>query len=383
MNVTGIIAEYNPFHNGHKYQISEAKKNCDAVVVVMSGSFVQRGDVSIFDKWTRAQMALSGGADLIVELPVCYALSSAEQFAYGAVSLIDALGVCDTICFGSECGDISALKNAAKLLADEPPEVSEKIQALMKNGFGYPRARQTAYDGYIPPDLLGEPNNILALEYIKALYRIGGGIKPTTVKRHMTNHHDMNVEDNFASATKIRQLIKSGVNPIGTVPWTGKYDIYDLSRLDLTVTAALRASTPEKIAELYDVSEGLENRLIAAARECHTAGAIAQKVKTKRYTLTRINRILLSLLLGINKGLAKQSPEYIRILGMNKIGQRVLADMKSKAAVPIITKTADFRHNSEMFQKDILSTDIAALCADNPDSRRAGKDFTKSPIIYK
>lgn len=383
MNVTGIIAEYNPFHNGHKYQINEAKKNCDAVVAVMSGSFVQRGDVAVFDKWTRAQMALSGGADLIVELPVCYSLASAERFAYGAVSLTAALGVVDTLCFGSECGDISVLKKSAGLLADEPREVSETIQSLMKTGISYPSARQKAYSGYIAPEILTEPNNILALEYIKALSRLDGTIKPVTVKRRMTGHHSSEIKENFASASKIREMIRNGINPGKTVPWTQTGDIYNLSRLDCAAAAVLRTVAPSELAGIYDVGEGLENRIISAARECHTIDAIAQKVKTKRYTRSRINRILLSALLKIDKNLPKCAPEYIRVLGMSRVGCAVLADMKKKSAVPIITKTADFRRHSQMLQKDILATDIAALCADNPDSRRAGKDFTKSPIIYK
>ena len=192
MNITGIITEYNIFHNGHKYQIDEIKKHSDAVIVVMSGSFVQRGDVAITDKWSRAKTALLGGVDLVIELPVCYALNAAPNFATGGINILNALGVVNNICFGSESGSIDELMSAAELLENENSEISEKIKKYVMGGMSYPNALTKAYSALIPSDILSEPNNILATEYIRALIRSDSKIKPMTVKRHTAGYHDRN-----------------------------------------------------------------------------------------------------------------------------------------------------------------------------------------------
>lgn len=381
MRVTGIIAEYNPFHNGHKYQLNEVKKSCDAIVVIMSGSFVQRGDAAVFDKWTRAEAALENGADLVIELPVCYALNTAERFAYGSVATLDALGVVDTLCFGSEYGSIDELVKSAVLLETEPPEVSGKIRSLMNSGLSYPSAREKAFDGYIRSDILSKPNNILAVEYIRILKRLKSNITPMTIKRHMTDHNSDITADNFASATKVRDMIRSGEDYSKYVPAKYGSNIYDISKLDSAVTAMLRTVSADYLKSINDVSEGLENRIISSAREHTTIKEIAESVKTKRYTQTRINRILLSALLGITGDLSKLAPEYIRVLGMNRTGMKILSEAKKKSSLPIITKASKFSVESKLFEKDILSTDIFALCASDSDERKSGHDFVKSPII--
>lgn len=381
MKITGIIAEYNPFHNGHKYQIAEAKRTCDAVVCVMSGSFVQRGDIAVFDKWTRAEIAVRNGADLILELPVCYTLASAESFAYGSIATLDALGVADTLCFGSECGDIEKLASAAQLILNEPQEVSEKIKSLMNSGLSYPSAREKAYSSYICSDILKEPNNILALEYIKALKNIKSSIKPMTIKRHMAGHHEKTVVEGFASASEIRRRIAENEPISDLVPFSKNYPTYDISRLDTALTAILRRMTAEEIQKLPDVREGLENRIKYASDKFSTIAEIAENVKTKRYTMTRINRILMSALLGLDANTANTAPQYLRILAMSAKGREILALAKKTATLPIITKTANFDKNNELLKKDILATDISALCCNDKSQRISGRDFLKSPII--
>lgn len=381
MKITGIITEYNPFHNGHKYQITEAKKSCDAVVCVMSGSFVQRGDIAVFDKWTRAEIAVKNGVDLVLELPVCYVLASAEKFAYGSAATLNALGIVDTLCFGSECGDIEKLKSAAHLIMNEPPEVSEKIKLLMDSGLSYPSAREKAYGGYIDADILKEPNNILALEYIKALETLKSSIEPMTIKRHMTGHHQTTAVGKFASASEIRRRIAKNEPISELVPFSEIYPTYDISRLDTALTAILRSITPEKIKKLPDVGEGIENRIKSAADKFSTVAEIAESVKTKRYTMTRINRILMSALLGLDAKTAVLPPQYIRVLAMTAKGREILSLAKKTSSLPIITKTANFDKNNELLKKDILATDISALCCTDKSQRISGRDFLKSPII--
>lgn len=383
MKITAIIAEYNPFHNGHKYQIDTVRKSCDAVVVIMSGSFVQRGEPAVFDKWTRAELALQNGANLVIELPVCYSVNTAERFAYGSVAVLDALSVVDELCFGSECGNIDLLTNAAAVLLNEPPSVSEKIKSLLNSGISYPSAREKAFSEYISPDLLNKPNNILAVEYIRTLFSLNSRIKPVTLKRKNVEHNDMRTNGIFASATAVREMMMSGTDISAYVPFTKRFDIYDFKRLDTVITSMLRTISVESLAKINDVSEGLENRIIAAAEHYFTINDICNAVKTKRYTMTKIKRILISALLGLNKNICKSAPQYIRVLGTDSVGFQILSKAKKVSKLPIVTKLADFDLANEMLKKDILATDIAALCSDNSDTRIAKKDFYNSPIIFK
>ena len=208
--VGGVIAEFNIFHNGHKYLIDEARKEVDSMIAVMSGSFVQRGDAAITDKWLRARAALMCGVDLVIELPVCYALNAAPWFAEGSINTLAALGVTDTLFFGSECGDTETLKRAAQLLENESAESSSKIKAYMSEGMSYPSAVSKAYGGKIPDGLLDKPNNILALEYIRAVTRSECGMNVKTVKRVGAEHDGTDVKDGFASASMIREMLTCG-----------------------------------------------------------------------------------------------------------------------------------------------------------------------------
>lgn len=380
MKITGIVAEYNPFHNGHKYQADMAKKDCDAVVAVMSGSFVQRGDVAIFDKFTRAECAVRCGIDLVIELPSVYSLSTAQKFAQGAVSTLDALGIVDTLCFGSENGDIASLINAADIIADEPPEVSEKIQKLISEGLSYPSARQKAFVGIIAGNILSLPNNILALEYIRALKNINSTIIPTSLKRHAVGYHDTYTVMEYASATAIRKMLTENSPADGFVP-KQICDIYktaptsDKERLFPILYYAIRSG--RLTADIADVSEGLENRIYKECARAQSFEELAAAVKTKRYTLTRINRILMCTILGITDSMTALPPQYIRILAMNKTGASILAQAKKSAKLPIITKPSSFCENSSIWECEKFASDI---CSAAFGSYGFNNELIRSPI---
>lgn len=385
MKISAVICEYNPFHNGHKYQIEQIKKENDAVICIMSGDFVQRGDVAVFDKHERTKAALLSGADLVIMLPACFSLNTAERFAYGGVSLCESLGVVDNICFGSECGDIKKLTLAADLLINEPYEVSKKIKELLDGGMSYPKARMEAFSGLIDGELLTEPNNILAIEYIKALKNISSKIKPSTIKRYKAGYHDENPSDEFASASAVRDMIFSKEEYLKYIP-KNVYEIYsgestsDIQELDDILMYKIRTTSPEEIAKINDVTEGLENRIKSSLQGCYGFDEVVEFVKTKRYTQTKIRRILLSLILGIDKQLSLNAPEYIRVLGMNKKGKEILSKIKKKSSLPIITKTADYKGFNTSFDIDILAGDIFTICSKNP---KFGCDFQKSPVVVE
>ena len=376
MQITAVIAEYNPFHFGHRYQLEQIKKHSDAAVVIMSGPFVQRGEAAITDKWTRARAALLNGADLVLELPVIFALASAREFASGAVSLLDRTRAIDKLCFGTESGDAEALIKAAEIIENEPPQVSGKIKALVSEGMSYPAARELAFSELFPGGLLSSPNNILAIEYIRALMRIDSAIEPMPILREGSGYHDIEV-NKFASASGIRSRIFSGQDISELLPCPD-FEIYSTSVLDTAVTACLRTMAPERLAEINGVSEGLENRIIRAALMHSSINDIAAAVKTKRYTLTRIKRILLSSLLGITHELASMKPNYIRVLGMNVTGAEVLRLMKQN--ITVITKAADYKANDPVFAADIRAQNIFSLCG---DTKKGNEDLTTSPVIVK
>lgn len=382
MKIAAVISEYNPFHNGHKYQIDTIKKDFDAVIAIMSGNFVQRGDIAIIDKWTRADMALKNGIDLVLELPVISALNSAELFARGGVFIADKTGVVDSLFFGSECGDIELLKKTATMILNEPEGVKRKIKENLKRGMSYPTAINNAWEGKIGASVIENPNNILAVEYIKALMRYKSSVKPQTVKRIGAGYNEIGYSGNFQSATGIRERIKNGKKTEDYMPKSA-YDILKnaVKFSNNGLTALLRykvLSEPEKIKEINDVSEGLENRIYEAAKAGGTFEDIAEFIKSKRYTMARIKRILISVILDLDKEIMGKEPDYIRVLGMNKRGMEILGKMKKTAGLPIVVKTADF--SSDILKKDILATDIAAL-SQNPQAL-FGADFKKTPIIY-
>lgn len=382
MKISAVIAEYNPFHNGHKYMLEKVKEHSDAAVVIMSGSFVQRGGIAVTDKWSRAKAALLNGADLVVELPTIYALNTAQKFAHGGVYLADAIGA-DELCFGSETGDTTPLINAADILLNEPAAVSEKIKSFVSAGMNYPTARSRAYEGVIDTDILTLPNNILATEYICAARRIKSPMEFLAIKRRAVGHDEMTVTADTASASAIRTKIARGEDISPFVPDCSKSisEPYDISRLDGAIIYALRNYTPEALARINDVGEGLENRIIKSSFEASTFDDLCEAVKTKRYTRSRINRIVLSAYLNLTKELCAQNPPYIRILGMNGTGMKILSGIKHTCPLPVITKTANYTANDSVFFADLRASEAFSLCAPRAELRTGRADFKTSPVV--
>ena len=373
----GVIAEFNPFHNGHKYLLETAKQNTrKCVVVIMSGTFIQRGGIAVTDKLTRTKASLNNGADLVLELPVVFSHNTAQKFAMGAVSTLMATGVIDTLAFGSESADISGLINGADILANEPQEVSLKIQELMGQGISYPVARQKAYTGYFDTSLLSTPNDILALEYLRACKILNADFTPLPIKRQGVDHDSKKVTKTIASATEIRHMLTEDNDVSSFIP-SYEFDVYDEKRLDTAIISNLRLISPDRLADINEVSEGLENKFIAAAREVSDVNDLCMAVKSKRYTLSRIRRIAYSSLIGLTKELGNMSPTYIRVLGANDNGRMLLRKMKEKATLPIVTKPADFKGDT-IFDFNSKAEDIFSLCGCDT---RAGSDLRMTPIM--
>lgn len=393
MRAVGIVAEYNPFHSGHAYQIARAREltGADAVVCAMSGSFVQRGAPAVADKWVRAKMALVGGADLVVELPCCYALSPAQDFARGAVSLLDAMGCVDFICFGSESGDLQRLSTAAHLLCREPEELSGRIKSHLGRGAGYPAAVSAAL-GEVGTWLGGPagPNDILAVEYLRAMAQTKSNLRPVCVKRVGAGYHDTAARGSFASATALRRMLREGRDIAPYLParsfevWQraveeGRAPVWE-ERFDTAVLAALRRMDADALARVRGVGEGLERRIARAAMRAGSIEALTALASTKRYTKARIARIVWAAMLGIFQPLT--TPNYLRVLGATRRGTALLAEMKEVTQTPVLTKIAGLnREEYELLEVDLRATDLYSLGYPKAEKRIGRLDFLTSPTI--
>ena len=373
MKLTGIIAEYNPFHNGHQYHINKALEitGADAAVVIMSGDFVQRGTPAIMPKHLRTKMALNSGAALVIELPVPYATGSAEYFATGAVSILNSLGCIDSLCFGSECGDVNILQDLAKILADEPAEFKKLLSDYLKQGNSFPLARQFALSDYLKCDeagkILAEPNNILGIEYLKAIYRLNSSIKAYTIERISSCYHDQELRDTYSSASAIRNKMKeaSFEEWNNQIPETNisllsefyqkQYPIYT-NDFSLLLKYKLLQETKDSLYEYADVSEELGNRITKRLNEYQSFEQFCELLKTKELTYARINRALLHILLNIKKT-SYQEINYARILGFQIDKSAILSEMKKSSSISLITKIAD-HSDLEMLTLDIKSSDL-------------------------
>ncbi len=383
MRTAGIIAEFNPFHNGHRYIIETIKNTvADSVIAVMSGSFVQRGGPAVTDKWTRARAALDAGADLVLELPVVYSMNTAQRFSRGAVEILNACGIVDVLAFGSESGDTARLLRAARLIADEPPEVSRRIKELSALGMNYPAARKAAFEESAGCAIPDSPNDILAVEYLRAIYETGSEIAAEAVRRIGTAHDSENVSDGIASASEIRRRLMAGESTEGLLP-DGGFPVYDASRLDAAVIGRIRECGTAYLSKINDVGEGLENRFVKAAMCADTVEALCAAVKSKRYTLSRIRRIAWSALLGLTRELCSAPPSYIRVLGMSGSGRGLLREMKKTASLPVVIKAADYARAQidPIFAANVRAEDWFALCAPDAALRRGGRDMTVSPVV--
>lgn len=383
-SVLGVIAEYNPFHTGHLYHILESKKlsKTDYTVVVMSGNFVQRGNTSIVDKWTKTEMALKCGADLILELPTIYSISSAENFAEGSIRILDSLGIVDIFSFGNEHCDISVLDDIANVLYKEPKEYSTILNRELQKGLSFPKARENALMLYLNDirryaSVLSSPNNILGIEYLKALKRTKSFMQPLAVNRYGSQYNSTTVSNGFASATAIRELIKkrdfievakvmpkSSFNLLKDSIFKGQY-VPDIVKFEKEILYKFRTMSQEQINDLPDINEGLDVVLKKAANSCNTLKEFFNIAKTRRFTQTRLQRVCLYALLGITKKdmqVSKKIQPYVRVLGFNNKGKELISEVhRQKPKLPIVTSVKKFMDsNANKNLKSMLEIDINA-----------------------
>ncbi|MCD7796605.1 MAG: nucleotidyltransferase family protein [Clostridiales bacterium] len=350
---TAIICEFNPFHNGHKYLTDAAHKNGDDTVCIMSGNVVQRGEFAVYDKFTRARTALQNGADLIIELPCVYSLMSARGFAKYSVQIAEATGIVDSLTFGCECGDIETLKKTGGEIKNKKDDIALE----MKKGLSYAAARRNIIGG----DVLDYPNNTLATEYI-----MNTSLPCNAVKRIGKGHDS---DDAKYSSSAIRSTLKND-------------EICTLKKCERAVLAKLRSMTSEDFLNIEDVSEGLENRITACVRTAQSLDELYDGIKTKRYTHSRIRRIILRSYLSITKEYSFDAP-YIRIIGFNENGRKLLSRMKEKATLPIISKYSDIskldENGKKLFELECHCTDLYNLGYAN--IRPCGTEQTSRIVI--
>lgn len=404
MNVSGIVVEYNPLHNGHIYHINRTREitGCDAVVAVMSGNFVQRGEPAFLNKWARTKMALMSGVDLVLELPVIYSISSAEGFAFGAVSTLESLGIIDSICFGSELGNIELLNKLSKVLYEEPEEYKNLLQDHLKNGLSFPLSRQKALFEYFKffksesllnslDEVMKSSNNILAIEYLKSLILLSSKIKPYTIARVGNKYNDLKITGTFSSASSIRKNFNdSKINQ--ALPHYSRKTIsqeMEFGRCPVTlndfsdiILHRLREMDINEISQLLDVSEGLEYKIKRASEDFGNVDELIGSVITKRYPASRIKRILIYSLLGIKKDLKqiiKAPVKYVRVLGFNEKGRELLNNIQRNSTLPIITNPS--RNDINILKYDIIATDIYVLAYKSSKYKTAKQDLKTPPII--
>ncbi len=403
--ILAIVAEYNPFHNGHLYHLQKSKEilNPDYSICIMSGNFCERGDTSIINKWSKTEIALRYGFDLVIELPVLYSISSAENFAEGSIKILDAFDDV-TLSFGSECGNLDTLDSIAKVLYNEPKKYTTILTHELSKGLSYPKARENSLLLYLNDvrkyaNILSNPNNILGIEYLKAIKKLKSKVTPFTIKRIDEGYNSLKVQDKLASGTAIRNLIKNNKDVKDLMP-TPSYNILidsikhskiitDISIFEKEIIYTLRKMSVEEIANLQDVTEGLENLIKQAVNSCNNLEDLINFIKSKRYTRSRIQRILLYALLNITKKDIRDSYKvtpYIRVLGASNYGKSLLSKLSNpKLKHPVVTSVKKFMDTNSnkilknMMEKDILASNIYTLGYEF-DSK-ANLDYTKKLII--
>ena len=396
---TGIIVEYNPFHNGHLYHIKQSREHTDAdvIIAVMSGHFLQRGEPAFVDKWTRTKMALENGADIVIELPYIYATAQASDFAKGGVLLLEALQ-CDFLSFGSEQGDITPFLDTYKLLEGHNNEFQESIKRFVKTGLSYPQALNTAYQQLISDTTLTyadltKPNNILGYHYVENIKKYHTNIKPITIQRIQAGYHEK-IENGktIASATGIRQEIQEKHTLQSVTSFLPKSSFRTLTEWHEEFKhfasweifwpylrfSILRLS-PEQISLYAEVTEGIEFSILQAAKECNDFNSFMHRVKSKRYTWTRIQRMLTPIFTNFTWQQLHSSnrPSYIRLLGMSKNGQHYLSERKKLFTLPVISRAAS--SSDSMLLQDIHATDLYMLAL---GKNKMGMDYKIPPIRY-
>lgn len=413
MNIVGVIAEYNPFHKGHLYQLNQIKStlNPDGILCIMSGNFVQRGEPAIFNKWSRAEMALHGGVDLVVELPTCFSTSTAEIFAESSIRLLNKTKIVKSICFGIEKYNKRELQLLSNLLAEEPDLLSCLMKKHLKNGISFASARQQAILEYLSnenidcdlnviSDILNKPNSILAIEYIKSCIKTNSKIEIYPIERLGADYHDNTLKTAYPSATAIRHALISDNNALSKVSKYLPDFTYNLIKQEVScgrgpvflknfenmLLYILRRTSKSKFKSYFDVTEGLENRIKTASKSSYDLETLLSQIKSKRYAETKIKRILVQILLNIPKEIVMtREPQYLRVLGITPIGAKMLKEIKKNSDLPIITRASEYKKldlpGRKMFEIDLFSSDVFCLAYRNYEFKKGNYDFHKK-IIY-
>ncbi len=400
MKLTGLITEYNPFHNGHLHHLKESIRITDAshTVAIMSGHFLQRGEIALCDKWSRAEAAVKSGVDLVFELPSVYACASAEHFARGAVMSLTAAG-CDAFCFGSETGSLDGLYKTALALSNESPAFKARLKSHLKAGLSYPAAREIALG--LPTENAPDysSNNILGIEYLKAAIQTKSSMTPYTINRLTAAYHETELTGAISSATAIRRKLEQSEVDLSLVEPTVPAPSYDLiSALGaeglLTrqeqgyafIKYQLLSEKKEELSAYHEFSEGLENRIFQCVLASHSLTELIDMTKTKRYTRTRIQRALMNMLLKRKSSdltpllFAEQVP-YLRVLAFNQKGREILRTIKKNSTTPLLTNPSRFGQWTDerrrFFDEDVKSTNVYRLVQ---GSSLTGEDYTRQPI---
>jgi predicted nucleotidyltransferase len=393
MKISGIIAEYNPFHNGHQYQIEQTKQNgATHLVAVMSGNYVQRGDLAVFSKWARAKAALQNGIDLVIELPTPFSMSAASDFAYAGVYLLNQLGV-QEISFGSESGNLALLKKGAQIA--QKAEQSPMFQTFYQTGISYPKAIQkTAETLYSPQEaqILTSPNNLLAIEYIKAASVINPSLSFFTTKRVGSSHDSHHPHQTFSSASFLRStLLQHGLYNIKNYVPDSAFSVYReevekqkapvrLENIEDILCYRLRQMNPEDFSRIVGICEGMENRFYQISREKTSLSDLIRGLQTKRYTNARIRRILCACLLGIEKNQFSKVPAYLRVLASNQRGAEILKQAKNNSQIPIVSRFSQpYQNNFPQALFEGKATDLYSLAS--PQKLPCGRELTE-PIFF-
>ena len=400
MQVVGVIVEYNPFHNGHAYHVQQAKKitGADAVIAVMSGQFLQRGEPALVDKWTRTKMALASGVDIVIELPYVFSTAQANQFAYGAISLLDAMH-CQSFAFGSEDGSITPFINTVTLIKDHNEEYNALIKEYVRSGISYPKALHEAFSQlkehtqghYVDLD---KPNNILGLQYIEAVRKRHSTMQPVTIQRLGAQYYDdADKKSSIASATGIRKALfeendlvqveqfmpEATFNELQN--WLSNYGTFaNWDKFWPLLQFAILRHTPEQLTTFADVSEGLQYALIKHAKTSNSYMEFMTALKSKRYTWTRLQRIVTHIYTGVTKYQlhAFNEPTYIRLLGMTEVGQRYIRLQKKNLELPLISRVAASK--DELLAIDLHATQMYGLGIQLNTNKKIADDYKTPPI---
>lgn len=402
MKATGVVVEYNPFHNGHLHHLRETRiaSGADVVVAVMSGHFLQRGEPALVSKWARTRMALEAGVDVVIELPYCFATQHAEIFSRGAISLLDSIG-CESFCFGSEDGDIDTFEKTVLFIEANRERYNTYISRFIQDGMSYPsalaKAFQTLGNGDSVIDL-SKPNNILGFHYLEARNQIQSTLKAYTITREAAGYHDQHFSSpSIASATSIRKSIFTSEGDHKIDSYLPSTSVDQLTHYQLEyggfhrwedywtiLQYKLLSSSKEELKDIYEIEEGIENRMMECVKASTSFEEFMTKLKTKRYTWTRLQRMLLHILTNTGKEEMRSrhiSPSYIRLLGMNKMGRKFLHSKKKEMPLPLISKLSSA--NQSDIELDVRAAEIFSLGLKNAEARKKllHQEWSQPPVM--